>query len=272
MLTNATKSKKVMISSAAVITVVVLTYLLKSSSSLPNVINTPQATLKALPDFASIVDVKTKKQQFFETLYPIIAEENAHIMMLRETVIGLRSKPELSKSEKQWVSELASSYKVKLTVEQKGFYQALLKKLDYVPASLALTQAAIESGWGSSRFSKQGNNLFGHWCFRKGCGMVPSSRDEGKGHEVAKFKTVNASVRAYIKNLNTNHAYASLRETRASLRKAEKPVTGVVLAKSLNRYSEEGDHYVAKVTKFIRQNKLNRYNTLFEEQYLQRDS
>jgi Bax protein len=163
---------------------------------------------------------------------------------------------------------VAEHYKVKAKLGDEDFFSELLVRVDYLPPSLALTQAAIESGWGSSRFSKQGNNLFGQWCFSKGCGIVPSSRDSDKDHEVAKFKTVNDSVRAYLRNLNTNFSYESLREKRANIRQNNGAITGTELAKTLLKYSEEGAYYVQKVTKFINQNKLQRFTAQFEQSLL----
>jgi Bax protein len=107
--------------------------------------------------------------------------------------------------------------------------------------------------------------LFGQWCFSKGCGMVPSSRDSGKSHEVAKFDSVNHAVRAYIKNLNTNSAYQKLRDIRADIRSKNAEITGIALAQTLTEYSEEREKYITKVTKFINQNKLQRFTQQFNE-------
>ncbi|MBA6390018.1 glucosaminidase domain-containing protein [Colwellia sp. BRX10-3] len=223
-------------------------------------------SLKRLPDFSKIIDVKEKKEAFFSTLYPIIQAENNHVLQLRKLINMLKNVPvaKLSKKQQTWLLNISKSYKLESDVIDNNTFDELLKRVDYVPPSLALTQAAIESGWGSSRFSKQGNNLFGQWCFSAGCGMVPSSRDSDKGHEVAKFDTVNMSVRSYILNLNTHDSYTELRENRALLRAKEASFTGVTLAKTLTEYSEEGQHYVAKVTEFIHQNKLQRFTTEFE--------
>lgn len=231
------------------------------------IVHTASKPLNKLPDFSNISNVKEKKEAFFNTLYPIIKEENLHILTIRNTVKLLQSisNQQLSTQQQKWLSDLATSYKVDTNLNDEQFFNYLLKKIDFIPPSLALTQAAIESGWGTSRFSKQGNNLFGQWCFSKGCGMVPLSRDLGKAHEVAQFSTVNLAVRAYIKNLNTNASYSILRQTRALLRAEGKEVTGQLLAKTLNKYSEEGEVYVSKLSKFIDYNKLQRFNTEFNE-------
>ncbi|WP_426369442.1 glucosaminidase domain-containing protein [Pseudocolwellia sp. HL-MZ7] len=226
-----------------------------------------QNKLDKLPDFSQINDVKEKKEQFFNTLYPIIKEENKHVLKLRQIIVLLQSVPEeeLTSKQKIWLNKVATHYKVSSEYGGDSFFANLLERVDVIPPSLALTQAAIESGWGTSRFSKKGNNLFGQWCFSKGCGIVPSSRDSEKFHEVAKFASVNLAVRAYIKNLNTNAAYIELRKMRSKLRKNEEDITGLVLAKTLDKYSEEGQHYVTKVSKFIDQNKLQRFTNEFNE-------
>lgn len=223
--------------------------------------------LNKLPDFSKISDVKEKKEEFFNTLYPIIKDENKHVLKVRESIHLLKKLPadEVSSKQTTWLNKVANHYKVESEYGEEHFFTRLLERVDFIPPSLVLSQAAIESGWGTSRFSKKGNNIFGQWCFTKGCGIVPSSRDGEKSHEVAKFATINLAVRAYIKNLNTNAAYLELRKKRAELRKQSEDVTGMLLAKTLNKYSEEGQHYVTKVSKFIAQNKLQRFTEEFNE-------
>jgi len=229
-----------------------------------NVVKTP---LNKLPDFSKFKNVKEKKEAFFKTLNPIVGEENTHILALKHTLESLQNIPfqQLTTQQKSWLNDLAKAYRVDSEVDSEIFFPHLFTKVDVIPSSLALAQAALESGWGSSRFSKQGNNLFGQWCFSVGCGMVPLSRDAGKAHEVATFTSVNHAVRSYLNNLNTNTSYIELRKKRALLRKEGKEVTGVSLAKTLNKYSEEGEVYVTKISKFIKQNNLQRFNTEFNK-------
>ncbi len=239
-----------------------------NNSGLPDAEAKAHTRLKTLPDFSVYTDVKEKKAAFFETLYPIIEEENRHVLKLRKVIFTLKGAPELTDSQIDWLGTIATHYKIDATLPVDELFSKLIQKVDFVPPSLALTQAAIESGWGSSRFARKGANLFGHWCFTKGCGFVPSSRDSEKVHEVAKFASVNDAVRAYIKNLNTNAAYQELRAKRASLRSADAPVSGVALATTLIGYSEEGTKYVQKVTRFIQQNNLQKYNEQFNQAIL----
>ena len=252
------------------VTIVVYPFSTKGADStfmLPSVVAQNQNLLAKLPDISSFRDVKVKKKAFFTALYPIIEYENQHLVKLRHATLVLQkiNTDELSTVEYKWLEEMAKHYEVLAIPSNEDFFDLLLLKVDYIPPSLALTQAAIESGWGSSRFAKKGNNLFGQWCFIKGCGMVPSSRDSDKDHEVAKFKSVNASVRAYLHNLNTNTSFKSIRQTRANIRKSNGVLTGTELAKSLQEYSAEGSLYVQKLTKFINQNKLQRFTAQFEK-------
>ena len=153
----------------------------------------------------------------------IIQAENNHVLQLRKLIVMLKDIPvkKLSAKQQAWLLSVSKKYKLENQYINNNIFEELLKRVDYVPPSLALTQAAIESGWGSSRFARQGNNLFGQWCFSSGCGMVPSLRESGKGHEVAKFDTVNLAVRSYILNLNSHESYTELRENRADLRDKE---------------------------------------------------
>ena len=237
----------------------------QNSTGLPNINPAPEVTLRSMPNFTAIQDVKEKKERFFNTLYPLIEEENRHLLKKRAAIIKLREQEVLTSHQSKWLNKIMSHYAIDETLPLENKYDLLLRRVDYIPPSLVLTQAAIESGWGSSRFTRKANNLFGQWCFEKGCGVVPSSRDKGKQHELASFKSVNGSIRAYLKNLNTHFAYIELRETRAYLREADIPLTGLALAKTLTRYSEEGDAYVDKVSAFIKFNKLSRFNTSFEQ-------
>lgn len=237
-----------------------------SSLILPDAHAGGQQHMGKLPDFSKISDVKQKKETFFSTLYPIIELENQHVLKVRRTILTLQDQPidDLNQAQIRWLSGIAKYYKLANEDINAEMFSVLLARVDYIPPSLALTQAAIESGWGSSRFSKQGNNLFGQWCFSQGCGLVPLSRDTGKGHEVAKFASINQAVRAYIRNLNTHYSYAKLREKRAMLRENGQKISGASLAKTLHKYSEEGGRYVTKVTRFIEQNKLQRFTSEFE--------
>ena len=214
----------------------------------------------SLPDFSVYKDVKLKKLNFFRYLYPIVDTENQHILRLRNSLLALKAKgaTQLTNEQTTWLHKLAQHYKVN-DENINTLINALLLRVDIIPVSLVLAQAAIESGWGSSRFALEGNNLFGQWCFKKGCGIVPQSRQEDKQHEVADFKSINASVRAYLRNLNTFPAYQELRKLRSIDRGKSGHINANSLVQGLEHYSEQGEVYTDKVFKLMRQNKLSTF-------------
>jgi Bax protein len=134
------------------------------------------------------------------------------------------------------------------------FFRKMLIHVDKIPASLALIQAAKESGWGTSYFAREGNNLFGHWCFEKGCGIIPRRRPEGATYEVRTFDDVADSVRAYIRNLNSHPAYREVRMQRYRMRLAGKQPDAHLMAGGLEHYSGIGMKYVETVREMIEGN------------------
>jgi Bax protein len=138
--------------------------------------------------------------------------------------------------------------------------QQLKTKVNFIPAALILAQAANESAWGTSRFAREGNNFFGQWCFSKGCGIVPNSRNSGANHEVASFDSPLGSVKSYIRNLNSHPTYALLRTLRQQSIDDGQRVSGELLAQGLIGYSERGEEYVKEIQSMIRYNKLSRFD------------
>ena len=131
--------------------------------------------------------------------------------------------------------------------------------MDEIPVSLAIAQAAKETGWGTSRFAQEGNALFGQWTW-SGEGLKPKEAEKGKGHKVMKFNVLQASVRAYQRNLNTHSTYRDFRRARAELRDLGKPLDSLELSKYLNKYAETGNQYVEVLQKIIKQNKLKDFD------------
>lgn len=237
----------------------------------PGILPAPTAAgAKDLPNFSAIKDTGERKEAFFAYLRPIIEAENRRILTERRALTRLRSQlnqgRELSSSQAQYLRNMAMRYRVDLPADEgeplrrpqaQSVVNQLLVRVDIVPASLALIQAAKESAWGTSRFAQQGNNLFGQWCYERGCGIVPARRRAGASHEVQRFPTVRAAVVAYIHNLNVHRAYKGLRQRRAELRRsASQELSGITLARGLSRYSEQGQSYVNGVVSMIRENKL----------------
>ena len=138
----------------------------------------------------------------------------------------------------------------------------LKQRVDIIPPSLAIAQAANESAWGRSRFAKQGNNYFGQWCYVKGCGIVPKNRSKGAKHEVKKFSNAEASVRSYMNNLNSHHAYEKLRKLRYELRQQNKSPEGLKIAAGLTPYAGNGKIYVNRITTLIKTYKLQQLDVV----------
>jgi Bax protein len=212
-------------------------------------------------DSTPAISVKEKKANFFNFLHPMIKKANANVLQQREELIKIHANlSDLSSQQAEELAALAKTYKVsdELSLEQQ--VQELDIKINTIPASLVLAQAANESAWGTSRFAQEGNNYFGQWCFSKGCGIVPNSRDGDASHEVADFDSPYDSVKSYIKNLNRHPMYEPLRDLRQQAIDNNQAVTGIVLAQGLIGYSERGEEYVKEIQQMIRYNKLSRFN------------
>ena len=218
-------------------------------------------TREAPPDFSQYPAGIERKDAFFSFFVPIMQQANADILAQRSTI---QKKCSNDKNDFTAFSNLVEKYRIDESALADGSVcDVLLDHVDIVPVSLALAQAANESAWGTSRFAQEGNNFFGQWCFKKGCGIVPGSRDTGKNHEVATFDSPAASVESYMLNLNRHDAYKPLRDIRSQIRVRQEPVTGIKLTHGLNRYSERGEEYGKELRGMILYNKLNEYqNTL----------
>ena len=201
-------------------------------------------------DMTNLKDVKDKKKRFFDFMRPIVNDENAKVLALREQLLDAKK----NKNNHELVAKAAESYSVEWTTGAES-WKKLLERVDAVALEVALAQSANESAWGQSRFAQQGNNFFGQWCYKKGCGIVPAKRDKGTKHEVAAFKSVNDSVRSYIKNINTGRVYAPLRSVRRDDRAAGKKPDANAQAGGLIKYSQRREEYVKEIRAMIRVNK-----------------
>ena len=201
-------------------------------------------------DMSNLVDVKDKKKRFFDFMRPIVISENNRVLTLRKSLESARK----NKNNQAMVAKTAEDYSVEW-VKGKENWGKLLERVDAVALELVLAQSANESAWGQSRFATKGSNFFGQWCYRKGCGLVPKKRDKGTKHEVAKFSSVNKSVRSYIKNINTGRVYAPLRKIRRENRAAGKKPDAIAQAGGLIKYSQRREAYVKEIRAMIRYNK-----------------
>lgn len=207
-----------------------------------------------LPDFAAYTDVKMKKHKFFSFLQPLVTQANNKVLAERAKVLRWQ-KDGIDNDEQSQLNALLKKYRVKAEPLAQQLEQ-LNQRINVIPPSLVLAQAANESAWGTSRFARKANNLFGQWCFSKGCGIVPASRNSGANHEVAAFDSPYESVASYIRNLNSHPSYATLRELRNQQLSEQNFATGNVIAGGLLKYSERGEEYVKEIRAMIRHNKL----------------
>ena len=212
-----------------------------------------------LPDFENISDVETKKREFFGFLKPLVDQENERLLYVRRRLgfiqDHVRFKQNLPASDRQWLADVAKEFRVEnVDTADPEFWNTLLRRVDVLPVDLVLVQAANESAWGTSRFAREGNNLFGQWCFRPGCGIVPSGRPDGATYEVAAFDSISESISSYMHNLNTGRVYKDLRKIRAKCRAEGRRPEASELAKGLTRYSERGMAYVTEIRAMLRHN------------------
>ncbi len=221
----------------------------------------PRLFISALPyDLAMVKQSDERKSLFFRTLLPLVLKINEEIVSNRAKVWRLRHRLTmglaLQGEDRVWLNAAFSRYRI----EAQDF-DLLLERMDVVPASLALAQAAEESGWGTSRFAREGNALFGQWTFNpKDKGIVPAGRAAGKTHRIKAFDDLTGSLKAYVRNLNTHKAYQKLRVLRRVMRDGRESLNGHKLATALDKYSERGLDYVTGIQSIINKNDLQRFD------------
>mgnify|MGYP006085098545 CR=1 FL=1 len=212
-------------------------------------------SLTLLPkEMRMIEDVKKRKDLFIQIILPLIVKENNLIRIDRKTLFGILNKSKNTKLEKKWLEKKFKQY----GVANKDVI-TLKIRMDEIPNSIAIAQAAKETGWGTSRFAQEGNALFGQWTW-SGEGIKPSGADKDETHKVMRFKVLQASVRAYQRNLNTHSSYKEFRSARAQLRDENKPLDSLALSEFLDKYAETGKNYVKILQQIINQNKLTDFD------------
>jgi len=212
-------------------------------------------SLTLLPhEIKKIENVKKRKDLFIQIILPLIIKENHNIRLDRKKLFSILNKSKNTKSQKNWL---------RLKFKQYGVINKDLStlkiRMDEVPVSMAIAQAAKETGWGTSRFALEGNALFGQWTWT-GEGLKPSGADDDSSHKVMKFKVLQASVKAYQRNLNTHSSYKRFRSARAELRDDGKKLDSMILSEYLDRYAETGKEYVKILQQIIRQNNLKDFD------------
>ena len=211
--------------------------------------------LTLLPNEIKMIESTSKRKEFFiQIVLPLILKENSNIKIDRKRLFNIINKSNNTDLEKKWLEKKYKQYGV-LSKD----LSTLKIRMDEVPVSLALAQAAKETGWGTSRFAQEGNALFGQWTW-SGEGLKPKDADKSEGHKVMKFNVLQASVRAYQRNLNTHSTYKDFRQERAKLRDKGEPLDSMILSKFLNKYAETGDQYVEVLQKIIKQNNLQDFD------------
>ena len=201
-------------------------------------------------DLESIQSTKLKKETFIQIVLPLVVAENERILEDREKLKLLTNKKFTTDLEKQWLRQKLLEYKVK-----KGDLKELMNRMDIIPTSIALAQAAKESGWGTSRFALEGNAIYGQWTW-SGQGIAPLDRDSNKNHKILKFPILRASVKAYKNNLNTHKSYKAFRDKRLQLREKNKKIKGLELTETLKNYAQTGSEYTKILNQIITQNRL----------------
>ena len=242
---------------------ILLSYLLLHPEQLAFAAPIKMITIAPPPPAPSVTlatQAKTSsKQSFIQSLLPSIRQANQAIRVQRQRLLAnyqrFQQQQTISTKEQQWLQQLAHSYRLTTnTFNNEQQWQALLDRVNIVPASLALAQAINESAWGKSRFARLANNYFGQWCYREGCGIVPKQRGNGHTHEVKRFESILASIKDYMLNLNTHKAYLKFRQLRRRLN------DGLTLAAGIANYNPSRDDYVKKIKTIIQQQHLLSYD------------
>jgi Bax protein len=211
--------------------------------------------LSLLPEEMKMIEsTQQRKDLFIQIILPLVLEENNQIKLDRKKLFSILNRSNNSNSEKNWLNHKFKQY----GVVNKDL-STLKIRMDIVPVSLAIAQAAKETGWGTSRFALEGNALFGQWTW-SGEGIKPAGSDNNSTHKVMKFKILKSSVRAYQRNLNTHLSYKQFRMARAELRDHKRNLDSLILANYLDKYAATGKQYVKIIKKIIIQNNLTDFD------------
>ena len=212
-------------------------------------------SLTLLPsEIKKIINTKKRKDFFIQIILPLVIKENNHIRLDRKKLFSILNKSKNTRVEQVWLNLKFKEY----GVVNKDLL-TLKIRMDEIPVSMTIAQAAKETGWGTSRFAQEGNALFGQWTW-DGEGIKPSEADNGSTHKVMKFKVLQASIRAYQRNLNTHPSYKKFRIARAELRDEGKKLDSITLSRHLNKYAETGKEYIKVIHQIIKQNNLTDFD------------
>ena len=205
-------------------------------------------------EIKNISNINKRKNMFIKIVLPLIVKENSKIRVDRKRLFTILNKNSNTDIEKKWLRKKFKQYGVR----HNDLY-SLKIRMDEIPVSLAIAQAAKETGWGTSRFALKGNALFGQWTW-SGEGLKPQNAEDGMEHKVMKFHSLQLSVRAYLRNLNTHSSYRNLRKARTELRNKNLPLDSIFLSRYLDKYAETGNKYIEVLKKIIEQNNLKDFD------------
>ena len=212
-------------------------------------------SISLLPqEIKKIENTKMRKKLFIQIILPLVIKENNNIRLDRKKLFSIINKSNNTILEKKWIKKKFKQYGV-----QKSDLSTLKVRMDEVPVSIAIAQAAKETGWGVSRFAQEGNALFGQWTW-SGEGIKPAGAEDNTSHKVMRFKVLQASVKAYHRNLNTHSSYREFRRSRAQLRDEGKALDSLMLTEYLDKYAETGKEYVKILQQIIKQNQLTDFD------------
>ena len=212
-------------------------------------------SLTLLPEeIIKIENSKERKDLFIQIILPLVIKENNYIKLDRKKLFSILNKNNNTSAEKKWLSSKFKQYGV-----VNNDLSTLKIRMDEVPISMTIAQAAKETGWGTSRFAQEGNALFGQWTW-SGAGIKPLGAEDNTTHKVMKFNVLQASVKAYQRNLNTHSSYRDFRRARAELRDKKKKLDSIILSEYLDKYAETGKKYVKILQQIIKQNNLTDFD------------
>ena len=227
----------------------------------------PNFVVDKLPkDISYIEDTKIRKKIFISIVLPLIVENNKKINLKRNRLLNIYEKLAVSKTlsltEHNWLMNLAVEYSVNTKhVHKITIAKTLLNHVDIIPNSIAIAQAAKESGWGTSRFAKEGNALFGQWTYDNANGLLPSQRNEGEEHFIRSFGNLKESVISYMYNINSHNAYDLFREKRKEFRSKKININSFILVQELKPYAESPD-YTDILYQIIKTNNLQLFDNV----------
>lgn len=222
--------------------------------------------VRSMPDFSAIPDIDERKATFFDFLLPHVESANREIVRKRGYLKRISRRSQygaVNKRDLHWLSQQAYAHGIDVdddTPDWLAVIQQLDLRMDVIPPSMALAQAALESGWGTSRFARKANNLFGIRCWEPGCGIVPGDRPAGAGYEVERYRSPARCFLRYIEILNGNPAYRQMWALRRNARENGELPEGSLLMGGLSRYSTQGQEYINRVRRVISANQLQAYD------------